>query len=170
MSNYVPNEMKKFSPRDTEWINGNVKNLLRKQNKLYKKYRRNGYKSEDKEELETTRMECSDAIKNAKENFLKSQGAKLSDPNTGQKTYWNILNRFLNKCKIPRIPPLFHDSNFIINCKEKASIFNGYFSSQCTPFVNYSSLPPFHFHTNSRIGNFKITATEINDILVGLTV
>ena len=37
MSNFVPNEVKKICPREPEWFNRNVKNLLRKQNKIYKK-------------------------------------------------------------------------------------------------------------------------------------
>ena len=168
MSNFVPNEEKKFSPRDPEWLDGNVKKLLRKQNKLYKKFRKNGYKNEDKKVLDNFRIECLEVIKNAKEKFLKSQGAKLADPTTGQNTYWKILNRFLNKCKIPRIPPIFLDEKFITNCREKASIFNNSFASQCTPFVNYSVLPPLHYHTNSRLGSFEVTTAEINEILLGL--
>ena len=71
---------------------------------------------------------------NAKETYLKSQGAKLADPSTGPKTYWKISNMFLNKCKVPRIPPLFENDNFISDCKEKTALFNDYFAKQCTPF------------------------------------
>ena len=56
MSNFVPNEVKKICPRDPEWLNNNVINLLRKQNKLYKKFRRNGYKNEDKISLENVNL------------------------------------------------------------------------------------------------------------------
>ena len=155
MSNFVPNEEKKICPRDPEWLTGNVKNLLRKQNKLYKKFKKNGYKNDDKTILDSFRIECSEAIKNAKEKFLKDQGAKLADPTTGQKIYWKILNRFLNKCKVPRIPPLFVNDKFITDCKQKASIFNDFFSSQCTPFFNDSELPALHYRTNSRISSFN---------------
>ena len=48
MSNYVPNENKRVCPQEPNWLNRNVKNLLRKQNKIYKKFKRNGYKIEDK--------------------------------------------------------------------------------------------------------------------------
>ena len=48
MSNFVPNEVKTICPREPEWLNRNVKNLLRKQNKKFKKYKKNGYKNEDK--------------------------------------------------------------------------------------------------------------------------
>ena len=40
MSNFVPNEVKTICPREPEWLNRNVKNLLRKQNKIYKKYKK----------------------------------------------------------------------------------------------------------------------------------
>ena len=52
MSNVVPSEEKTFSPRDQEWLNQNIKNLLRKQNKLYKKYRKNGYNNDDRTVLQ----------------------------------------------------------------------------------------------------------------------
>ena len=127
MSNFVPNEEKKICPHDPEWLDRNVKKLLKKQNKQYKKFRKNGYKNEDKIVLNNLKTECSKAIQNAKEKFLKDQGEKLSNPTTGQKTYWKILNGFLNKCKIPRIPPLFVENKFITDCKERASIFNYFF-------------------------------------------
>ena len=60
-------------------------------------------------------------------NYLKNLGSKLADPTTGQNSYWKILNKFLNKCKIPRIPPILVDDKYITNCKEKASIFNDFF-------------------------------------------
>ena len=119
MSNFVPNEVKTIRPREPEWLNRNVKNLLRKQNKIYKKYKKNGYKNEDKIIMDRMRNECFDAINNAKEKYLEGLGAKLADPTTGQKIYWKILNKFLNKCKVPRIPPLLVQNKFIIDLKKK---------------------------------------------------
>ena len=118
--------------------------------------------------MDRLRNECHEAITNAKEKYLRDLGAKLADPTTGQRSYWKILNKFLNKCKIPRIPPLFVQDKFITNCKDKASIFNDFFSLQCTPFVNDSALPELRFLTNSRIGSFEINTNEINDIIIGL--
>ena len=129
MSNFVPNEDKIFSSRDPEWFNKDVKNLLRKQNKFYKKYKKNGYKTEDKDILDRIKEDSFQAIKKARETFLRKQGLKLADPNTGQKTYWKILNRFLNKNHLPRIPPILNNDKFIFDCKEKAKLFNDYFVS-----------------------------------------
>ena len=168
MSNFVPNEVKTVCPREPEWLNRNIKRLLRNQNKIYKRYKRNGYKNEDKVIMDRLRTECHEAITNAKEKHFRDLGAKLADPTTGQKTYWKILNKFLNKCKIPRIPPLFVQDKFITNCKEKAVIFNTFFTSQCTPLPNNSELPTLRSLTNSRISFFEITSNEINDIITGL--
>ena len=57
--------------------------------------------------LDTFRSDTANIIESTKEKYLMSQGVKLADQSTGQKTYWKIMNEFLNKTKIPRIPPLF---------------------------------------------------------------
>ena len=100
--------------------------------------------------------------------YLIDLGSKLADPSTGQKTYWKILNKLLNKCKLPRIPPLFIQGKYVTDCNDKASLFNDFFTSQCTPFVTDSVLPELRFRTNSRISTFEISRKEIEDIIIGL--
>ena len=170
MSNFIPNEVITVRPRDPEWLNRDVKKLLRKQNKIYKKFKKNGYKNEDKVVLDHLRNQCFDAINKSKENYFKDLGDKLANPTTGQKMYWKIVNKFLNKCKVPRIPPLLVDDKYVTNCKEKAALFNNYFSLQCTPFMNNSVLPTMTFRTNSKINSFEITLNEISDIITGLDI
>ena len=101
--------------------------MLRKQKKCYKKYRLNGFKADDKVVVDRIGDESFQAIKTSKENYLKSLGNKLIDKSTGSKAYWNIINSLLNKCKIPRIPPLLVADKIITDCKEKAKLFNEYF-------------------------------------------
>ena len=43
--------------------------------------------------------------------------------------------------KIPIIPPFSVNGKTITNFKEKANLFNKYFSSQCNPLPNDSKLP-----------------------------
>ena len=168
MSNFVPNEVKTFRPREPEWMNNNIKNLLRKKSKVFKRYKKNGYKPEDKIILDRLRNESHETILNTKEKFLMDIGKKLANPTTGQKSYWKILNKFLNKCKVPKIPPLFVQGRYITDCKDKASIFNNFFSSQCIPFVNNSELPELTIHTTSRSSSFETNVNEINEIITGL--
>ena len=60
----------------------------------------------------------------------------MNDPNTSQKSYWKIINRVMNKCRAPKVPPLLVNNVFILNCKEKARHFNDFFSQQCKPIIN----------------------------------
>ena len=170
MSNFIPNQNKTFHPKDPPWFNGHIRHLLRKQNSLFRKYKKNGFNDDDKITLEAHRTNTLNSILEAKETFLRNQGTKLSTSGTSQKTYWNILKHFLNRSKVPRIPPLFHNNTFITNCKLKAEIFNDYFSSQCTPFHNDSNLPPFTKLTNEKIETLTISDDEIKLLLKNIDI
>ena len=61
---------------------------------------------------------------------------RLSNTQKGTKTNWSLLKIFLNNKKIPLIPPLFHGNRFITDFKEKAELFNSFFSNQCSLLNN----------------------------------
>ena len=108
---------------------------------MYKKYRENGFKQDDKVIVDRIRNECFQTIRESRERYLQSLGKKLIDKSTGRKTYWSIINTFLNKSKIPRIPPLLVAGSLISDCLEKAKLFNAYFLEQCILLNNNSCLP-----------------------------
>ena len=119
MSNFIPNEIKRFVPRDPPWITRPLKTMLNRKNRLFKNYKRYGYKTEDKVRLDAFRVECQKAVESAKLSYLTNLGNKVNDPNTSQKSYWKIINRVMNKCRAPKIPPIILDNVFILECKEK---------------------------------------------------
>ena len=131
MSNFVPNETKRFVPRNPPWITKPLKNMLNWKNRLYKSYKRHGYKEEDKARLDEFRTECHQAVEDAKLSYLTNLGNKVNDSSTSQKSYWKIINRVMNKSRAAKIPPLLVNNAFILNCSEKAKIFNDFFSRQC---------------------------------------
>ena len=88
-------------------------------------------------------------------------GNKLNEPGTSPKSYWKIINRVMNKCKAPKIPPLLINNRFILDCKEKAKLFNDFFSQQCKPIINSSVLPISFFLTEKRIYQLNIGNGEI---------
>ena len=133
MSNFIPNVIKRFVPRDPPCIRKPIKILLNKKNRPFKNYKKHGYKREDRDRLDTFHMECQQAVESAKLTYLKNLGNKVNGPSTSQKSYWKIINRVMNKCRAPKIPPLFVNNMFILNCCEKAKSFNDLFSKQCTP-------------------------------------
>ena len=74
----------------------------------------------------------------------------------------------MNKCKVPKIPPLLINNKFVINCKEKAKELNTYFSYQCQPLVNNSVLPFLSYITDNRLHNIPITNDDIIALIRGL--
>ena len=72
-------------------------------------------------------------------NFQLSQS--LNNPATSTKTYWTILKTFYSGKKIPLIPPLIINDQFISDFREKANYFNLYFAKQCTPIEKDSYIP-----------------------------
>ena len=71
----------------------------------------------------------------------------------------------MNKCKVPKIPPLLVNNLFILNCNEKANYFNDFFSQQCKPIVNSSVLPVLNVLSEKRIHHITIKYDEIISLI-----
>ena len=128
---------------------------------MYRNYKRHGHKPADKIRVDAFREECIEAIQKAKTDYLGKLGNKLADPSTCRKSYWKIVNRVMNRCKAPKISLVLNSNGFIFDAKEKANEFNEYFSSQCKPLANDSTLPCLHHLTNGRLNHIPFTAEGI---------
>ena len=73
-------------------------------------------------------------------------------------------NKSLYNKKIPAIPQLLVDGNFVSYYNKKANLFSNFFASICTLIKNASALPCFSYRTNSRINSFH--ATEMDKLLI----
>ena len=148
-------------PHDPPWITKPLKTMLNRKNRLYNSYKRNGYKKEDKPRLNAFRVECRQAVEMAKLTYLKNLGNKANDPHTSQKVYWKIIQKVMNKCRAPKIPPLFVNNVFIMFSRAKAIYSNEVFSKQCRPNINNTVLPILSFLTKNRIDHVTIENEEI---------
>ena len=165
MSNFIPNETKRFVPRDSPWITKPLKTMLNRKNSLFKNYKKHGYKAEDKVRLDVFRTECQQAVETSTFSYLMNLGNKANNPNTSQKSFWKIINRIMDKCRSPNIPPLLVNNLFILNCREKARHFNYFFSQQCKLVINNSVLPTFTFFTDKRINYVTIDNDQIISLI-----
>ena len=77
MSNYMPNETKRFIPRDRPWITKPIKTMLNRKIRLFKNYKKHRYKDEDKVRLDAFRTECQNVVETAKLTHLKNVGNKV---------------------------------------------------------------------------------------------
>ena len=53
-------------------------------------------------------------IEDAKHNYFMQIGQTLSNTDASQKTYWSLINKVLNKDKIPIIPPRMENDSFVL--------------------------------------------------------
>ena len=85
------------------------------------------------------------------------------------KVCWSLLKIFLNNMKIPIMPPLFYENCFITDSKEKAQLFNIFFSKQCSLIPNNSSLPAdVNYITDKRLSTVTFSARDIGKIIQNL--
>ena len=79
MSNFVPNDTKRFVPRNPPWVTKPLKTMLNRKNRLFSNYRRHGYKAEDKVRLDAFRIECQQAVETTKLFYLMNLGNKVNN-------------------------------------------------------------------------------------------
>ena len=78
------------------------------------------------------------------------------------KTYCSYIKTFYNDQRIPIIPPLLIDNEFVIGIQTKANIFNKFFAKECTPLKNDSVLPKSQAYlTQSRLCFLDLNKDEI---------
>ena len=71
--------------------------------------------------------------------------------------------------KNPIIPPLLVNDNFITNFLEKANLFNEFFSNQCQPLQNNSTLPKSNtYHTENRLNDITFGNEKLLKIIQSL--
>ena len=116
-------------------------------------------------------LELSSIISQRKDEYYLQLAKKLNDPQTNAKTYWTILKTFFNGRKIPIIPPLLIEGKLVSDFKEKANMFNEFFSRQCTPLNNGSKCPSQHyFITNERLSSIVFDDQDIIKIIRALNI
>ena len=96
-------------------------------------------------------------------NVGKSLAQKASN-----KAYWSLINKVLNKSKIPPIPPLLENGVFVTDFTEKAQSFNDYFARQCSTIDTSSVIPSQSPKTTTIIADISISDEGILSIVRSL--
>ena len=168
ISSYVPHKSVKFNNKDLPWITPIVKTAIKRNHRVYNKFKRRGRRDQDWINVKRIRNETTRIITRAKQNYYLKLGSKLSDPNQGIKTYWSILNRLVNKKITSNIPPLVENDIIITNVQTKTEIFNTFFANQCSHLTNGSTLPTFYPNPNFDLHSLTIDESKILALLRNL--
>ena len=167
-SNFIPNKVKTIRPHQAPWITDKIKIFLRKKNRAYRKFVKNGQPIDKLEEFQQMISDGSKLIEDSKRNYFLKTGNTLASPGTSNKKYWSLINTVLNRGKIPIIPPLLENGLFISDFTEKAQIFNDYFLLQCTTIDTGSRIPLNFPNPSTFISDVPVSDEKILNIIRSL--
>ena len=130
MSNFIPNEIVTIDDRDPPWINSKIKSLIKNKNESFKNCVKPN-NSESIKHFEQMQDTLRTSIEISKQKYYFKLSRKLAVNKINPKCYRSILKSFLSNKKIPCIPPLIHNNQFVVDFKEKSKLFNPFFAKQC---------------------------------------
>ena len=169
LSNFIPNESVVCDDKDSAWFNNKIRGLIQEKNIAFKSYRNNSSDIASKCRFKYLQTCLNASIDVTKEKHYHNTVNKLMNIQKNSKVYWSLLKIFLNNKKIPIIPPLFYENRFITDFKEKAQLFNIFFSKQCSLIPNNSSLPAdVNYITDKRLSTVTFSARDLGKIIQNL--
>ena len=168
-SNFCPSKIIVCNDKDPPWHTNEVKNLITLKNHAFKMYQENPSGNFEYDHVLAITKQLNETLKVSKEEYYEKLTSQLMNPATSTKKYWSILKTHLNGKKIPLIPPLLHNNEFISDFTEKAQIFNEFFSNQCTPIDNDSEIPRrIILETNETFEHIDFSVADIFNIIRNL--
>ena len=169
LSNFIPHETIVCDDKDPPWFNRVIKSLIQEKKDTFNKYRKSKDNIQLLQHLRILQEKLNSFISVSKQNYYSRMSAKLTKFHKSSKAYWSLLKTFLNNKKIPLIPPLYHQGDFITNFKVKAELFNSFFASQCSLIKNDSKLPSYlNYRTDNRLSAVNFSIDDIAKILQNL--
>ena len=167
-SNFIPNKQITVRPWQAPWIAQSIKIVIRKKNRAYSTFVKTGQPEDRREGIENMVSQISNLIEDVKNNYFIKLGERLSNPITGIKSYWSLVNKVLNKAKIPLFPLLLENDVFAMDFTAKAQIFNDYFILQRTSLDTVSEIPLYVQMCAPLLSAFDISEEKILRIIRSL--
>ena len=150
-------------------MNKEIKTLILEKRNIFNCFHRNNNDKQLLDRLKDLQAQLNFLIEKSKGKYYSRLTSKLSDIGKSSKAYWSILKSFLIGKKIPCIPPLFENNEYITDFKKKAELLSSFFANQCSLINNNSQLPrPLSYKTNGRLSSVKITDDDILKIIAKL--
>ena len=113
LNNYIPHETIICDDKGPPWFNSQIKSLIENTNKINKNYQRFKSNSHLLSKLNLLQEQLHLLVNKSKQNYYSRMASKLTNLQRNSKTYWSLLNCFLNNKKILLIPPLLHENKFV---------------------------------------------------------
>ena len=149
----IPTKYVTIRPRDLPLINNTIRRLIRKRNRLYKKYKQDRT-IPNYDKFKQARNEVTSNLRKAKKDYTDSLANKLKTSSLSSRDYWKTLKSFIKPSNSVTIPPLLHENTYVADSDEKAILLNSYFVERWlvkfnaakfeSLLVSRNILKPFH--------------------------
>ena len=113
------------------------------------------------------KQQYTDELKVA-EDLYKEKLARSLETERNSRPWWSTLKQLLGKGDDSSYPPLEQNNSFVTDNKEKADIFNTFFTGHSTLDTSGATLPDFDFVTNERLAEIVASEQEVRDQLQSL--
>jgi uridine kinase len=126
----IPNNVLHLTQENKEWMNNTIKKLRKKKSEKHKRAQKSG-KDSDWRRYREVRDNLNESITEAKNKYNLTLANKIRDSEgKNEKLWWKLAKRFYNKTSNNRHqnPPLLVNGKTTSSNKEKAEVFNRYFS------------------------------------------
>ena len=144
-----------INERDAPWITEDIKKKIKKKNLIHRLAKILNFEW-TWALFRTTRNNLTDAIRHRKMEYISELDNRISSAgNFGSKDWWKLVRSFISNKGMPQddIPPLEKNNTVYYSPKDKATIFNEYFASQCSVTDEGNDLPI--------LDNFPVSIEEL---------
>ena len=166
---FIPNKVVLIRPNDSPWFNNELRRLLRKMKRLFKKAR-STLNADHWDQYKTIKVEFQNKLAMAESNYFKNKNESLgSSKNTKQ--WWKTVNEILGRGKNDSYPPIFNEQNnsYESDNSKKANMFNDFFLSHNNIDDAYAELPSEdHDNINVELNEIIASEEEVHDLIQNL--
>lgn len=166
---HIPNRIINARPSGPNWLNTNIKKLIRKRKRFYNKYKKTKSNT-DFLAYKRIRNHVNNEIRNSKQAVNDKLADKLCSGILGPKDWWKTLKHVIKPSELSNIPPLYSQGNVFSDNKDKTEVLNDFFSSQNSIDETNASIPESHFdlNPNQTIASIQLSPSEVETCLKSL--
>ena len=165
----IPNKMATVRPDEHPWITSQIRRLIRKRERTYRKFKRTS-NIVLWEKYKTIRNKIVSSIRKSKNEYFEKLDLILSSGTTNMKLFWKTSKQLLNTRKsTSTIPTLNLNNEHAETDIQRATMLNDYFTTQSTVIDDNRPLPqlPPVDHT---LQSIFISSKEVKDVLLKLDI
>ena len=136
----IPNRLTRIRPGEPYWISSDIKRLIRKHKRAYRKAKRSGLQHHWNR-FKELRNKVINLVRKAKESHKDGIANKLKSESLSSKDWWRTLKSVISPNSKQYLPSLEHNGISITEDTDKANVLNDFFRDQTLINDNGIELP-----------------------------